>query len=235
MPWSRPLGETRPAWKVMRVIANLLGLPGFDFESAQEVLMAARGAQDAQATHVQGGKLSNATSAAVDASGRRRQAGHGCDLPARQHCSPRTVAAADGRCPCRQSAAAGERRAAASARASSGVDEEPESVGALIMIDQIYGFGNGLISAGWWTGAAWPAAWALIKIIVLVAPLMGAVAYLTLWERKAISFTQIRIGPNRIGPSGPAAADRRRGEADDQGNHPARRWPTRACSTWARS
>ncbi|HXE51201.1 MAG TPA: NADH-quinone oxidoreductase subunit NuoH [Ramlibacter sp.] len=70
------------------------------------------------------------------------------------------------------------------------------------MIDQIYGFGNGLISAGWWTGAAWPTAWALIKIIVLVAPLMGAVAYLTLWERKAISFTQIRIGPNRIGPSG---------------------------------
>ncbi|HXD40741.1 MAG TPA: NADH-quinone oxidoreductase subunit NuoH [Ramlibacter sp.] len=70
------------------------------------------------------------------------------------------------------------------------------------MIDLIYGFGNGLISAGWWTGAAWPTAWALIKIIVLVAPLMGAVAYLTLWERKAISFTQIRIGPNRIGPSG---------------------------------
>jgi NADH-quinone oxidoreductase subunit H len=70
------------------------------------------------------------------------------------------------------------------------------------MIDQIYGFGNGLISAGWWTGAAWPTAWALIKIVVLVAPLMGAVAYLTLWERKAISFTQIRIGPNRIGPKG---------------------------------
>jgi NADH-quinone oxidoreductase subunit H len=70
------------------------------------------------------------------------------------------------------------------------------------MIDQIYGFGNGLINAGWWTGAAWPTTWALIKIVVLVAPLMGAVAYLTLWERKAISFTQIRIGPNRIGPSG---------------------------------
>jgi NADH-quinone oxidoreductase subunit H len=70
------------------------------------------------------------------------------------------------------------------------------------MIDQIYGLGSGLINAGWWTGAAWPTAWALIKIIVVVAPLMGAVAYLTLWERKAISFTQIRIGPNRIGPSG---------------------------------
>jgi len=61
-------GETRPAWKVMRVVANLLGLPGFGFESVQEVLAAARGAQDAQASHVQGGKLSNATSASVDGS-----------------------------------------------------------------------------------------------------------------------------------------------------------------------
>jgi NADH-quinone oxidoreductase subunit H len=51
-------------------------------------------------------------------------------------------------------------------------------------------------------GGAWPTTWALIKIIVLVAPLMGAVAYLTLWERKAIGFTQIRIGPNRVGPLG---------------------------------
>src|SRR5512140_512651 len=61
-------GEARPAWKVIRVIANLLGLPGFGFESAQEVLTAARGAQDAQASLVQGGKLSNATAASVDAS-----------------------------------------------------------------------------------------------------------------------------------------------------------------------
>jgi NADH-quinone oxidoreductase subunit H len=70
------------------------------------------------------------------------------------------------------------------------------------MIDQIYGFGHGLIAAGWWTGAAWPVTWALIKIVAVVAPLMGAVAYLTLWERKAIGFTQIRLGPNRIGPLG---------------------------------
>jgi NADH-quinone oxidoreductase subunit H len=70
------------------------------------------------------------------------------------------------------------------------------------MIDQIWGLGNGLITAPWWTGMGWPVTWALIKIVVLVAPLMGAVAYLTLWERKAIGFSQIRIGPNRIGPSG---------------------------------
>ena len=70
------------------------------------------------------------------------------------------------------------------------------------MIDQIYGFGNGMIGAGWWSAMAWPVLWTLIKIVVLVAPLMGAVAYLTLWERKAIGFTQIRVGPNRIGPLG---------------------------------
>jgi NADH-quinone oxidoreductase subunit G len=33
----RPLGETRPAWKALRVLANLLGLPGFDYGSAEEV------------------------------------------------------------------------------------------------------------------------------------------------------------------------------------------------------
>jgi NADH-quinone oxidoreductase subunit H len=70
------------------------------------------------------------------------------------------------------------------------------------MIDSIYGFGNGLIGAPWWTAAGWPVIWALVKIIVVVIPLMGAVAYLTLWERKAIGFTQIRLGPNRIGPLG---------------------------------
>jgi len=70
------------------------------------------------------------------------------------------------------------------------------------MIDAIHGFGQGLVAAGWWTAVVWPVIWTLIKIIVVVLPLMGAVAYLTLWERKAIGFTQIRIGPNRIGPLG---------------------------------
>jgi NADH-quinone oxidoreductase subunit G len=34
----KPLGETRPAWKVLRALANVLALPGFDFESSQDVL-----------------------------------------------------------------------------------------------------------------------------------------------------------------------------------------------------
>jgi NADH-quinone oxidoreductase subunit G len=34
----KPLADTRPAWKVLRVLANMLELPGFGFESAQDVL-----------------------------------------------------------------------------------------------------------------------------------------------------------------------------------------------------
>ena len=41
----KPLGETRPAWKVLRVLANLLGVQGFDYESSQDVLATAVGAE----------------------------------------------------------------------------------------------------------------------------------------------------------------------------------------------
>jgi NADH-quinone oxidoreductase subunit G len=34
----KPLAETRPAWKVLRVLANLLDIPGFAFETSQDVL-----------------------------------------------------------------------------------------------------------------------------------------------------------------------------------------------------
>jgi NADH-quinone oxidoreductase subunit G len=39
----KPLGETRPAWKVLRVLGDLLGLSGFGQESSEEVLADALG------------------------------------------------------------------------------------------------------------------------------------------------------------------------------------------------
>jgi NADH-quinone oxidoreductase subunit H len=51
-------------------------------------------------------------------------------------------------------------------------------------------------------GGVWPLVWTLVKIVVVVLPLMGCVAYLTLWERKMIGWMHIRLGPNRVGPAG---------------------------------
>ena len=48
-------------------------------------------------------------------------------------------------------------------------------------------------------GPAWLPIWTLVKILAIVLPIMGAVAYLTLAERKVIGYMQVRIGPNRVG------------------------------------
>jgi NADH-quinone oxidoreductase subunit G len=39
----KPLGDTRPAWKALRVLGNLLGLSGFDFETTEQVRAEALG------------------------------------------------------------------------------------------------------------------------------------------------------------------------------------------------
>jgi NADH-quinone oxidoreductase subunit H len=43
---------------------------------------------------------------------------------------------------------------------------------------------------------------ALIKIVVILLPILIAVAYTTYAERKVIGYMQVRIGPNRVGPRG---------------------------------
>jgi len=53
-----------------------------------------------------------------------------------------------------------------------------------------------------WRSALIDTAWNLAYIVAIVVPLLVAVAYLTLWERKLIGWMQIRIGPNRVGPLG---------------------------------
>ncbi len=64
------------------------------------------------------------------------------------------------------------------------------------LLTQFTTLGEGLL------GPLWPIVWNLIKIVVVVLPLMGCVAYLTLWERKMIGWMHVRLGPNRVGPAG---------------------------------
>jgi NADH-quinone oxidoreductase subunit G len=45
----QPLAETRPAWKVLRVLGNLLGIAGFDYDSSEAVLKDALGGGDVSA------------------------------------------------------------------------------------------------------------------------------------------------------------------------------------------
>ena len=58
----KPLGETRPAWKVLRVLCNLMEIPGTDFETSQDVL-AATGLTVGQVSEAQ---LSNACDGPIE-------------------------------------------------------------------------------------------------------------------------------------------------------------------------
>jgi NADH-quinone oxidoreductase subunit H len=70
------------------------------------------------------------------------------------------------------------------------------------VIDTIFALGQGLLDAPWWSGIAWPVLWALVKIVLVLMLVMGAVTYTTLYERKLLGWAQIRLGPNRVGPWG---------------------------------
>ena len=48
----------------------------------------------------------------------------------------------------------------------------------------------------------WNIVWTVVKISLVVLPILGAVAYATLYERKLIGWMHARLGPNRVGPIG---------------------------------
>ena len=53
-----------------------------------------------------------------------------------------------------------------------------------------------------WDMYLWPLIWIVIKILVIVVPILVAVAYLTYFERKIIGAMHLRKGPNVVGPFG---------------------------------
>ncbi len=65
----KPLGEARPAWKVLRVLGNLLNVAGFDYETSEQVRDEALGGADVSA------RLNNALHGAPSAPAAARAAG----------------------------------------------------------------------------------------------------------------------------------------------------------------
>jgi NADH-quinone oxidoreductase subunit H len=53
-----------------------------------------------------------------------------------------------------------------------------------------------------WSAYVWPAVWIVLLILLIVVPLLLAIAYLTYAERKVIAAMQLRQGPIVVGPLG---------------------------------
>ena len=56
--------------------------------------------------------------------------------------------------------------------------------------------------ASFWTGYAWPTVITAIEVICVVVPLLLCIAMLTYAERKVLAASQLRKGPNVVGPFG---------------------------------
>ena len=70
----KPIGDTRPAWKVLRVLGSMLGLDGFGFETSEEVKAAALGDLEQLPGRLNNRSTGAASGAAVPSSGLQRVA-----------------------------------------------------------------------------------------------------------------------------------------------------------------
>ena len=58
------------------------------------------------------------------------------------------------------------------------------------------------LMGNFWTGYAWPTVITAIEVIIVVVPLLLAIAMLTYAERKVLAFSQLHKAPDGVGPFG---------------------------------
>ena len=56
--------------------------------------------------------------------------------------------------------------------------------------------------SGFWSLYVWPTAFIAAEVLAVVVPLLLAIAYFTYAERKVLAYSQLRKGPNVVGPMG---------------------------------
>ena len=98
-----------------------------------------------------------------------------------------------------------------------------------LMLDVVDPFRDWLLSFG----VIGLLVWIVLKILAIAVPVIIAVAFYVVWERKVIGWMHVRHGPMYVG-RGIAAGLRRRVQAAVQGSDPAGAARSRSCTCWRR-
>ena len=175
-----PPGEAREDWAILRALSGVLGGPlPFDSLHALRQLCAKRTRISRASTR--SCRPNGARSARAARWTRRRSSTR----------SPTTTAPTRSAAPARQWPSA--------AKPSAGARRQRR--GPARMAERLRTERERPVSEFWW-GYGWPTAIIAIEVLIVAVPLLLAIAYYTYAERKVLAFSQLRKGPNVVGPFG---------------------------------